>query len=409
MAMTDEYKALMDNNTWVLVPRTPNMHVIRSLWIFRHKIKSDGSLERYKARLVGDGRSQIVGIDCNVTFSPVVKPATIRLVLSIALSKSWNINQLDVKNAFLHGSLNETVYMYQPYGFRDSTKPDHVCLLKRSLYGLKQAPRVWYQRFETFSSSIGFHHSHSDHSLFVNTRGHDTTYLLLYVDDIILVTSSGSLRTNLMSLFVNEFAMKDLGSLHYFLGISVTRNENGLFLSQEQYAEDIVIHAGMAGCNTIRTPVDTNGKMSTSQGPSYSNPIEFRSLAGALQYLTFTRRDISYTVQQICLHMHDPKECHMHALRRIIRYIRGTVSHGLQFTKSSLSSLVSYTDADWGGCPDTRRSTSVYCVFLGGNLVSWSAKRQSTVPPSSAEAEYRGDANVVSESCWLRNILLELC
>ncbi|XP_071687344.1 uncharacterized mitochondrial protein AtMg00810-like [Rutidosis leptorrhynchoides] len=211
-----------------------------------------------------------------------------------------------------------------------------------------------------------------------------------------------------MSSFAREFSMKDLGDLNYFLGISVTRNTHGLFLSQEKYAEDIIIRAGMTTCKTVKTPVDTNGKISGTQGPSYSDPTEFRSLAGALQYLTFTRPDISYAVQQICLHMHDPKECHMQALRRIIRYVRGTLSHGLQLTRSSISSLVSYTDADWGGCPDTRRSTSGYCVFLGGNLVSWSAKRQPTVSRSSAEAEYRGVANVVSESCWLRNLLLEL-
>ncbi|XP_071700426.1 uncharacterized protein [Rutidosis leptorrhynchoides] len=308
MAMTDEYKALIDNNTWVLVPRTPNMHVIRSMWIFRHKIKSDGSLERYKARLVGDGRSQIVGIDCNETFSPVVKPATIRLVLSIAISKSWNINQLDVKNAFLHGSLDETVYMYQPYGFRDPSKSDHVCLLKRSLYRLKQAPRAWYQQFATFASLIGFHNSSSDHSLFIYTNGNDTAYLLLYVDDIILVTSSTKLRTTLMSSFAREFSMKDLGDLNYFLGISVTRNTHGLFLSQEKYAEDIIIRAGMTTCKTVKAPVDTNGKISGTEGPSYSDPTEIRSLAGTLQYLMFTRPDISYAVQQICLHMCDNPE-----------------------------------------------------------------------------------------------------
>ncbi|XP_071700582.1 secreted RxLR effector protein 161-like [Rutidosis leptorrhynchoides] len=175
-----------------------------------------------------------------------------------------------------------------------------------------------------------------------------------------------------MSLFANEFSMKDLGSLSYFLGIAVQRNEAGLFLSQATYAQEIL------------------------------------NRTGALQYLTFTRPDIAYAVQQICLHMQAPKECHMHALRRILRYIKGTVSYGLQLSRSSLSSLISYTDADWGGCPDTRRSTSGYYVYLGGNLVSWSAKRQPTVSRSSAEAEYRGIANVVSESCWLRNILLEL-
>ncbi|XP_071708752.1 uncharacterized mitochondrial protein AtMg00810-like [Rutidosis leptorrhynchoides] len=249
--------------------------------------------------------------------------------------------------------------MYQPYGYRDNNKPDHVCLLQRSLYGLKQAPRVWYQRFASFASTIDFHHSRSDHSLFVYHHRNETAYILLYVDDIILVTSSVTLRSTLMSLFAKEFAMKDLGSLSYFLGISVTRTDTELFLSQETYAEDILNRVGMTNCS----PVDTNGKLSSTNGPSYSNATEFRSLAGALQYLTFTCPDISYVVQQICLHMHDPKEFHMQALRRILKYVRGTVAHGLHLTKSSLSSLVSYTDADWGGCPDTRRSTSSYCVF----------------------------------------------
>jgi hypothetical protein len=147
MAMNDEYNALIENKTWDLVPRPTDANVIRSLWIFRHKKKADGSFERYKARLVGNGSNQQTGVDCGETFSPVVKPATIRTVLSIALSKSWCLHQLDVKNAFLHGNLNETVYMYQPPGFRDPQHPDYVCLLKKSLYGLKQAPRAWYQRF----------------------------------------------------------------------------------------------------------------------------------------------------------------------------------------------------------------------------------------------------------------------
>ncbi|XP_071698965.1 uncharacterized mitochondrial protein AtMg00810-like [Rutidosis leptorrhynchoides] len=210
-----------------------------------------------------------------------------------------------------------------------------------------------------------------------------------------------------MTLIHREFAMKNLRPLSFFLGINVQRTRHGLFLSQQTYAQDIVTRAGMLSCNSVKTPVDTNGKLS-NVGSSYKDPTEFRSLAGALQYLTFTRPDISYAVQQICLHMHDPKDAHMQALRRIIRYIKGTISYGLQINKTAAHSLVSYTDADWAGCPDTRRSTSGYCVFLGTNLISWSAKRQPTISRSSAEAEYRGVANVVSESCWLRNLLLEL-
>jgi hypothetical protein len=347
-------------------------------------------------------------LDCDETFSPVVKPATIRTVLSIALSKSWPIHQLDVQNAFLHGDIQETVYMHQPLGFRDPHRPDYVCRLRKSLYGLKQAPRAWYQRFADFVSTIGFQHSTSDHSLFIYRRGSDMAYILLYVDDIILITSSHDLRKSIMALLASEFAMKDLGPLSYFLGIAVTRHDGGLFLSQSTYASDIIARAGMASCKPSATPVDTKQKLNTTAGTSYDNPTLYRSLAGALQYLTFTRPDISYAVQQVCLHMHAPCIDHMLSLKRILRYVQGTLHYGLHLYPSPIEKLISYTDADWGGCPDTRRSTSGYCVFLGDNLISWSSKRQPTLSRSSAEAEYRGVANVVSESCWLRNLLLEL-
>ncbi|CAJ2649804.1 unnamed protein product [Trifolium pratense] len=342
MAMKDEYDALIENKTWELVPRPSNANVIRSLWIFRHKKKSDGSFERYKAQLVGNGANQQSGVDCGETFSPVVKPATIRTVLSIALSKSWCLHQLDVKNAFLHGNLDETVYMHQPPGFRDPQYPEHVCLLKKSLYGLKQAPRAWYQRFTDYVAKLGFSHSISDHSLFIYHHGNDTAYILLYVDDIILTASSDAFRDSIMSQLSIEFAMKDLGPLSYFLGISVTKHTGGLFLSQKKNAREIIERAGMSSCKSSPTPVDTKAKLSGSSGNPYHDPTEYRSLA------------------------------------------------------------------DWAGCPDTRRSTSGYCVYLGDNLISWSAKRQHTLSRSSAEVEYRGVANVVSESCWIRNLLLEL-
>ncbi|KAF9660817.1 hypothetical protein SADUNF_Sadunf19G0003100 [Salix dunnii] len=202
--------------------------------------------------------------------------------------------------------------------------------------------------------------------------------------------------------------MKDLGPISYFLGISVTRHSGGLFLSQKKYAEEIIERAGMPSSKPSPTPVDTKAKLSISSGNPYHDPTEYRSLAGALQYLTFTRPGISYAVQQICLFMHDPRTQHISALKHIIRYIQGTLDLGLHLYPSSDHTLTSYTDADWGGCPDTRRSTSGYCVYLGDNLLSWSAKRQPTLSRSSAEAEYRGVANVVSESCWIRNLLLEL-
>ncbi|XP_071713061.1 uncharacterized mitochondrial protein AtMg00810-like [Rutidosis leptorrhynchoides] len=168
--------------------------------------------------------------------------------------------------------------------------------------------------------------------------------------------------------------MTDLGPLNYFLGIHVTRTASGLFLSQKQYAAEIIERAGMPTCHPCRTPVEPGAKL-TSHGPSVKDPTLYRSLAGALQYLTFTRPDISYAVQEICLFMHDPHEQHIHALKRIIRYIQGTIELGLQLYASSPTILVAYSDADWAGCPTTRRSTSGYCVFLGNNLLSWSSKR----------------------------------
>ncbi|KAJ9547690.1 hypothetical protein OSB04_020233 [Centaurea solstitialis] len=409
LAMQDEYDALIKNATWELVPRPKDVNVIRCMWIFNHKFNSNGTLERHKARLVVNGRSQQVGVDCHETFSPVVKPATIRTVLTLALSKQWGIHQLDVKNAFLHGTLQETVFMHQPPGFKDMHRPDHVCRLRKSLYGLKQAPRAWYHRFATFVAKLGFSHSKSDNSLFVYRHGHDVAYLLLYVDDIILTASSDTLRRRIISRLGSEFAMKDLGPLSYFLGISVKQHQNGLFLSQSTYAKQILARANMSACNPTTTPVDPTSKLSATSGPPVKDPTLYRSLAGALQYLTFTRPDISYAVQQVCLFMHDPRESHLQALRRILRYIQGTIQFGLHLSSSPSLNLQAYTDADWGGCPDTRRSTSGYCVFLGDNLISWSSKRQPTLSRSSAEAEYRGVANVVAETCWLRNLLLELC
>ncbi|GJR09609.1 ribonuclease H-like domain-containing protein [Tanacetum coccineum] len=300
------WKEAMLNRMWVLVPCPANVNVVRSMWLFKHKFNADGSLSRYKAHLVANGCSQQQGIDCDETFSPVVKLATILTVLSLAVSRDWPIYQLDVKNAFLHGHLSETVYMHQPPGLVDPNKPDYVCHLQRSLYGLKQAPRAC------------------------------------------------------------EFAMKDLGSLNYFLGISAQRSTFGLFLSQSKLAKEILEWAHMQHCIPCRTPMDTESKLGSNGGP-ISNPTLYSSLAGAFQYLTFTRPNISYAVQQVCLYMHDPREPHFTALKRILRYVRGTVTFGLQLYASSTAQLTAYTDADWAGCP-----------------------------------------NVVAETAWLRNLLLEL-
>jgi hypothetical protein len=202
--------------------------------------------------------------------------------------------------------------------------------------------------------------------------------------------------------------MKDLGPLHHFLSITVERRPEGLFLHQCTYTLDILKRAVMADCKSCTTPVNLQTKLAGDSGPPVEDASQFRSIAGALQYLMFTRPDIAYTVQQICLHMHDPREPHLTAMKRILSYLHETPEFGLLLRRSSGSDLVAYTDADWVGCPDTRRSTTGYAVFLKDNLVSWSAKRQTVVSCSSAEAEYCAVANGVAETTWLCQLLHKL-
>jgi hypothetical protein len=308
----------------------------------------------------------------------------------------------------LHGNLREQVYSQQPTGFVDPARPNDVCLLSRSLYGLRQAPRAWFDRFVAHVTSLGFIQSRADTSLFVYHRHGVTAYLLLYVDDMILSASTTALLRHLIQRLHEAFKVKDMGPVHHFLGINVRRTSTGFFLSQAQYAEELLDRAGMAICKAVPTPADTKPKTSSTDGTPLSDATTFRSLAGALQYLVITRPDIVYAVQQVCLHMHAPRDVHLTMLKRILRYVKGTPSLGVQLRTITTPTLTVYSDADWAGCPDTRRSTSGFCVFLGSSLISWSSKRQTTVSRSSAEAEYRAIANAVSESSWLRQLLGEL-
>jgi hypothetical protein len=406
--MTDEFAALQRNRTWTLVDRPPGAKVIAGKWVFTHKYGANGELDRYKARWVVRGDLQRAGVDFGKTFTPVVKPATIRTVLTLIASRKLLVHQLDVSNAFLHGHLQERVYCQQPAGFVDPERPDAVCLLSRSLYGLRQAPRAWFTRFMEYATSIGFKQSRSDSSLFTMHTAVGTAFLLLYVDDMVLSASSHGLMHDIITRLRSAFPIKDMGPLQFFLGIDVKRSSVGFFLSQGNYIDDLLQRAGMANCKAASTPADTKPKASAEEGTLLADGTFYRSMAGALQYLTLTRPDIAFAVQQVCLHMHAPRDVHLAMLKRILRYVKGTPRMGILLRATATPTLTAYTDADWAGCPDTRRSTSGFCVFLGDSLVSWSSKRQTTVSRSSAEAEYRGVANAVAECSWLRNLLDEL-
>jgi hypothetical protein len=225
--------------------------------------------------------------------------------------------------------------------------------------------------------------------------------LLLHVDDMILSASSNQLLQYITQHLRSEFAVKDIGPLRSFLGVDITRTSSGFFLSQAAYAEEILDRAGMANCKAVSTLVDTKSKLPSSEGEKIRNASAYRSIAGVLQYLTITRPDIAYALQQACLHMHDPRECHFNFVKRILRYIRGSTQLSLHLRAVSRLDITAYSEA---GCPDTHRSTSGYCIYLGDSLVSWSSQRQATVPRSCAKAEYRAIANAAAECIWLRQL-----
>lgn len=239
----------------------------------------------------------------------------------------------------MHGELTERVYCLQSAGFVDKDHPDYVCLLSKSLYGLKQAPRAWFQTFAGELHSLGFMATKSDSSLFIYKHGNEMAYLLLYVDDIVLTMSTTALLHRIISHLGGKFAMKDLGALHFFLGIQVQCTASGFFLNQAKYTEEILDRAGMLNCKPATTPIDTKPKVSSTDGSLADDAPFYRSIAGALQYLTLTRPDTAYAVHQVCLHMHAPRDVHWALVKRILRYLRGTPTHGLQLYASSSTQL----------------------------------------------------------------------
>ncbi|KAL5775315.1 hypothetical protein ACOSP7_012872 [Xanthoceras sorbifolium] len=260
---------------------------------------------------------------------------------------------------------------------------------------------------------MGFHSSKADHSLFCRFHKHHCTYLLVYVDDIIITGSDPTLITLLVSQLHKSFALKDLGALSYFLGIEVSSTSTGLHLSQQKYITDLLHRTGMLTARPFPSPMvaSTGHSLSAYTGSPVSNSTEYRSVVGALQYATITRPDIAYSVNRVCQFMQYPLDEHWKAVKRILWYLQGTLTAGLHFTRlNSVSSLnlVAYSDADWASNPDDRKSTSGFCIFFGPNLVTWSAKKQHTISRSSTEAEYRSLASTVAELTWLKSLLQEL-
>ncbi|RVX18797.1 Retrovirus-related Pol polyprotein from transposon TNT 1-94 [Vitis vinifera] len=380
IAMKEELDALTKNHTWDLVPLPPGQSVVGCKWIYKIKTRSDGSVERYKARLVAKGFTQEYEIDYEETFAPVARISSVRALLAVAAARQWDLFQMDVKNAFLNGDLSEAVYMQPPPGL--SVESNKVCHLRRALYGLKQAPRAWFAKFSSTIFRLGYTASLYDSALFLRRTDKGTILLLLYVDDMIITGNDLSGIQELKDFLSQQFEMKDLGHLSYFLGLEITHSTDGLYITQAKYASDLLSQAGLTDSKNVDTPVELNAHLTPSGGKPLSNPSLYRRLVGSLVYLTVTRPNISYAVHQVSQYLSAPRSTHYAAVLRILRYLKGD--------------------------PTDRRSTTSYCFLLGSSLISWRSKKQTFVAHSSTEAEYCALADTTSELLWLRWLLKDL-
>lgn len=298
---------------------------------------------------------------------------------------------------------NQWGYVYPQY-------PTHVCRLNKSIYGLRQSPRSWSSRLSDKLVTMGFINSQYDTSLFVYVSNSLTMYVLVYVDDILITASNRGAITNLITQLNHDFAVKDLGPLHHFLGVKVTSVYGGILLSQRQYILNLLKRTNMLEAKPVSSPMSSSQQLSLFNGNPCPDETLFRSVVGALQYLSLTRPDISLAVNKVCQFMHKPADIHWTVVKRILHYLKFSSDFGLFIRLSSSTQLSVYSDADWAGSPDDHKSTSGYCIYYGHNLISWRSKKQPTVARSSteAEAEYRAVDHATAETLWLLSLLCEL-
>ena len=400
-AMQDEINSLHENKTWILVENN-NQKVINGRWVFTKKLNPDNT-ERYKARLVIKGYSQKEGIDYKETFSPVVRFDTIRFLLSIAARYNLRLGQFDIKTAFLYGDLKENIYMKQPEGFDDGT--NRVCKLLKSLYGLKQAPRCWTEHFTTFLKNFGFCQSKADACFYIYHESDKRMFLAIYVDDGIIAASDECLIDKLFEELNKNFKTTNSKNVTNFLGIEICKFQDGsIFISQEKYIKNLLDKFNLLEANSVSTPIEVNWNANDFDSSECNAP--FREAVGSLIFLqVVSRPDISFAVNIVARVLDKPSKGHWLLVKRIIRYLKGTLDVGLLYCKDS--EFATYSDADFAGDKETRKSTSGILCKHAGAAITWQSKKQQCVTLSTTEAEYVSATLAAKEIIWLKKLFCE--
>jgi hypothetical protein len=325
-------------------------------------------------------------------------------LLSISCHLGFKLYQTNVKSAFLNGILQEEVYVEQPKGFLD---PHHVYKLKKALYGLKQAPRAWYERLTTYLLENGFTRGQAVRTLFIINQGNHKLIAQIYVDDIIFRATLDSQAHEFAEEMKQEFEMSMIGELTYYLGMQVKQISKGIFISQAKYAKDLVKRFGLDGKSHSRTPMSTNVKIGADLTSKQVDPTLYRSMTGSLLYLTASRPDIAFSVGVCARFQANPKESHLTIVKRIIKYVNATINYGVCFSRETNIVLVGYSDADWAGNDDDRKSTSGGCFYVGTNLVAWVSWKQASISLSTAEAEYIAAGSCCTQLLWMKKLLCD--
>ena len=408
-AMAKEIDSIEKNGTWRLTTLPSGVKAIGVKWVFKTKLNEHGTVEKHKARLVAKGYAQQYGIDYTEVFAPVARLDTIRLILATAAQNKWEVYQLDVKSAFLQGELKEEVYVQQPTGFEKKGEEEKVYKLNKALYGLKQAPRAWYSSIESYFVREGFERCASEHTLFTKEKeGGKILIVSLYVDDLIYTGNNKSICEEFKMSMMHEFDMSDLGKMSYFLGIEIIQNSKGIFMCQRKYAREVLARFGMSDSKPVGNPIVPGTRLSKDEKGTKIDSTMFKQVVGSLMYLTATRPDIMFGVSLISRYMSSPTEEHWCATKRILRYINGTIEMGILYKGESITELVAYTDSDFAGDLNDRKSTSGFVFLLAGGAVSWASKKQPVVTLSTTEAEYIAAASCACQYIWLMRLLEKL-